>query len=35
MPPNYLANTFLRSVVVAAFMIGGAGVYVWTLGKWV
>jgi hypothetical protein len=34
MPPNYLANTFLRSIAVAVFMIGGAGVYVWTLGVW-
>lgn len=33
-PPAYLANTLLRSGLVAVLMIGGAAVYVGTLGPW-
>ncbi len=34
MPPSYLAGTMLRSLLVAALMIGGAWIYVGSLGPW-
>ncbi len=33
-PPAYLANTLLRSALIAAAMIAGAWVYVGSLGPW-
>lgn len=34
MPPNYLANRLPHSILIALAMVGGAWVYVGTLGPW-